>query len=174
MSIVKSKKVFGIVSYFPDDPKARNCRIARFGHLIAKLYKLWPDVPVMIIAQNWKKYTVRTPGKLMIDRYEDKLGILEARRALRAKFIKSEYDYLIMLDDDGVIRCEDGSHYMEEIDQHPGGVGFFRHTKCPLMLLAISKELYSKIDMPNVRAENNEGFEDDIFVAMCINKFPTK
>ena len=63
---------------------------------------------------------------------------------------------------------------MNEIDDHPGGVGVIRHHNCPLMLLAISKELYSQIDMPDIDAENGDGFEDDVFVASCFAKFPDK
>jgi hypothetical protein len=40
------------------------------------------------------------------------------------------------------------------------------------MFLAISKHIYSQIDMPDIDAEKGQGFEDDIFVASCFSKFP--
>lgn len=174
------KKVFGIISYFPDCDTAyhtetRNTRIPRFYNLLKTLDKLWSDVDIIIIAQNWKD-DVQLPNiRNKIIRYDyPRLGILNARRTLREKFLESDYDYLIMLDDDGIISADDPSLYMAEIDKHPDGVGVIRHNKCPLMLLAISKEIYEQIDMPDVDPEKGEAFEDDIFVASCFAKFPDK
>ena len=174
------KKVFGIISYFPDcdtdyHTQTRNTRIPRFYSLLKTLDKLWSDVDIIIIAQNWKDDVKLPVIHNKITRYDyPKLGILNARRTLREKFLESDYDYLIMLDDDGIISAKDPTLYMNEIDDHPGGVGVIRHHNCPLMLLAISKELYSQIDMPDIDAENGDGFEDDVFVASCFAKFPDK
>lgn len=174
------KKVFGIISYFPDcdtdyHTEARNTRIPRFYSLLKTLDKLWSDVDIMIIAQNWKDDVVLPDIHNRIIRYDyHKLGILNARRTLREKFLESDYDYLIMLDDDGIISAEDPTLYMSEIDKHPSGIGVIRHNKCPLMLLAISKEIYEQIDMPDVDPEKGEAFEDDIFVASCFARFPSK
>ncbi len=174
------KKVFGIISYFPDCDTAyhtetRNTRIPRFYNLLKKLDEYWSDVDIIIIAQNWKD-DVQLPNiRNKIIRYDyPKLGILNARRTLREKFLESDYDYLIMLDDDGIISAEDPTLYMSEIDKHPGGIGVIRHNQCPLMLLAISKEIYSQINVPDIDPEKGEGFEDDIFVATCFSKFPDK
>lgn len=173
------KKVFGIVSYFPNNDteyhiETRRERSRRCSELLCKLSELWPEVDILIIAQNWQDYQPpEIKNKLKILRY-DKLGILGARRELRKQFIKSNYDYLIMLDDDGMIQCDDPSIYLSAIDNHPGGIGVIRHTACPLMLLAISKEIYSQIDMPDMNPEISQGFEDDLFVAMCFQQFPDK
>lgn len=173
------KKVFGIISYFPnsDTPyhaETRTERTRRFFELLYTLEKLWPETDIVIIAQNWNGLEIPDiKNRVQIYHYP-KLGILGARRELRRRFLDSEYDYLIMLDDDGMISTEDPSLYMAEIDNHPGGIGVIRHNQCPLMLLAISKEIYSQIDMPDIDAENGEGFEDDIFVASCFAKFPDK
>ena len=174
------KKTFGIISYFPDNDskyhiEMRRERIRRFTELLFRLEELWPDVDIMIIAQNWKDFELpEIKNKIIIYQYAERLGILGARRELRKRFLESEYDYLIMLDDDGRILEADPDAYMQEIDNHPNGVGFIRHTGCPLMLLAISKTIYSQIDIPNVDPEKGEGFEDDIFVANCIHDFPDK
>ena len=177
---MSQKKVFGIISYFPDcdtdyHTQTRNTRIPRFCNLLKTLDNLWSDVDIIIIAQNWKD-DVQLPNiSNKIIRYDyPKLGILNARRTLREKFLESDYDYLIMLDDDGIISAEDPTLYMSEIDKHPGGIGVIRHNKCPLMLLAISKEIYEQIDMPDIDPEKGQGFEDDIFVASCFAKFPNK
>lgn len=171
------RKVFGIISYFPDNDseyhiRTRKERSRRFRELLFKLEELWPDIDIIVIAQNWQDFQL-PPTENDITIYEyPKLGILGARRELRKKFLASSYDYLIMLDDDGMIQCDDPSIYMSEIDKHPDGMGVIRRVGCPLMLLAISKYVYSKIDMPDMDAENDGGFEDDLFVATCFAKLP--
>lgn len=174
------KKVFGIISYFPDNDsdyhiETRRERSRRFRELLFRLEELWPDVDIMIIAQNWQDFQLpEIKNTYIVHSYEHKLGILGARKELRKRFLASDYDYLIMLDDDGRILSADPEAYMQEIDNHPDGIGVIRHRNCPLMLLAISKYIYSQIDMPDIDPEKSEGFEDDIFVASCFSKFPDK
>lgn len=173
------KKVFGIISYFPDNDtpyhiETRRERSRRFRELLFKLEELWEDTDIMVIAQNWQDFKL-PPLENNITVYEyPKLGILNARRELRKKFLESNYDYLIMLDDDAMIQSEIPQAYMDIIDEHPDGVGTLRKNQSPLQLFAISKAVYSQIDMPDVDAEKGEGFEDDIFVASCFAKFPDK
>ena len=171
------RKVFGIVSYFPDNDspqhiETRRERSRRCRELLFKLEELWPDIDILIIAQNWQDFELPEIKNTIIKYDYAKLGILGARRELRKKFLESDYEYLIMLDDDGMIQCDDPSIYMNEIDKHPDGMGVIRHSGCPLMLLAISKYVYSRIDMPEMDAENDGGFEDDLFVATCFAKLP--
>jgi hypothetical protein len=173
------KKVFGIISYFPNKDSAyhvetRRERSRRFKELLFKLEELWPDIDIMIIAQNWQDFELPKIKNKITAYYYGKLGILGARKELRKRFLDSDYDYLIMLDDDGMIQAEDPSIYMNEIDKHPDCIGVIRHVDCPLMLLAISKTIYSQVDMPDIDAEKGEGFEDDLFVATCFAKFPDK
>ena len=172
------RKVFGIISYFPNNDSAyhietRRERSRRFRELLFKLEELWPDIDIMVIAQNWQDFEL-PEIKNKITRYDyGKLGILGARRELRKKFLDSEYDYLIMLDDDFIIEANDPQAYMDEIDKHPDGFGALkRNPPSPLPFFAISKTIYSQINMPNVDPEKGEGFEDDIFTASCFAKFP--
>ncbi len=176
---MEQKKVFGIISYFPNRDSAyhvetRRERSRRFKELLFKLEELWPDIDIMIIAQNWQDFELPKIKNKITAYYYGKLGILGARKELRKRFLDSDYDYLIMLDDDGMIQAEDPSIYMNEIDKHPDCIGVIRHVDCPLMLLAISKTIYSQVDMPDIDAEKGEGFEDDLFVATCFAKFPDK
>lgn len=171
------RKVFGIISYFPDNDtdfhiETRRERSRRFRELLLKLEELWPDIDIMVIAQNWQDFELPQIKNNIIEYDYDKLGILGARRELRKKFLESDYDYLIMLDDDGRILNADPKLYIQTINEHPNGIGVIRHRSCPLMFLAISKFIYSQIDMPDIVAENGEGFEDDIFVAQCFARFP--
>ena len=174
----KLKKVFGIISYFPDNDnvfhkQARKERSRRCSELLFKLEELWPDVDIMIIAQNWQDYT-QPNIKNKIIRYDyDKLGILGARKELRNKFLASEYDYLIMLDDDAIISSDNPKEFMNIIDQNPDGIGVLRRGDAPLNMCSVSRNVYSQVEMVDVDPEKGEGFEDDLFVALCLNHIET-
>ena len=174
------KKIFGIVSYFPNNDSAfhietRRERSRRFRELLLRLEELWPDVDIMVIAQNWQDFELpEIKNKIITFKYPNKLGILGARKELREKFLELDYDYLIMLDDDARILAADPQGYMNEIDAHPDGIGVIRHTECPLMFFAISKYVYSQIEWTDIDPEQGEGFEDDIFTARCFAMFPDK
>ena len=173
------KKVFGIISYFPDNDTAyhietRKERSRRFRELLLKLEELWPDVDIMVIAQNWQDFELpEIKNKVIVYSY-DRLGILRARKELRKKFLESDYDYLIMLDDDARVDAKKPREYMEMLDAHPEGFAPLRKRGAPLNLCAISRYVYSQVDMTDVDPEKSEGFEDNIFVALCFNKFPDK
>lgn len=172
-----TRKVFGIISYFPDSDsdyhiETRRERTRRFSELLYKLEELWPDVDIMVIAQNWQDFELPNIKNHVIQYNYGKLGILGARKELRKRFLDSDYDYLIMLDDDAMISSDNPQTYLDEIDEHIDGVGAIRKNKSPLNFFAISKFIYAQIDMPNVDPEKSEGFEDDIFVATCFAKFP--
>ena len=55
--------------------------------------------------------------------YDKPLGIIQARIKLREEFLASNFDYMIMLDDDSKIIGHDGSVYLKEIESHPDGFG---------------------------------------------------
>lgn len=173
----KLNKIFGIISYFPDEDTAyhseiRRERSRRFKELLMKLEVLWPDIDILIIAQNWQNFELPIIKNKIITYHYDKLGIVGARKELRKRFLNSDYDYLIMLDDDAIPASDNPQAYLDLLDEHPDGVGTLRHNKSPLQLFAISKSVYSQIDMVDVDAEKGQGFEDDIFVAQCFAKFP--
>lgn len=173
------KKVFGIISYFPDNDSAyhietRKERSRRFRELLFRLEELWPDIDIMIIAQNWQDFQMPDIKNRITTYHYGKLGILGARKELRKRFLNSDYDYLIMLDDDAMVSSDNPQTYLDEIDEHIDGIGAIRKNKSPLNFLAISKFIYSQIDMPDVDPEKSEGFEDDIFVASCFAKFPDR
>ena len=173
------RKVFGIISYFPDNDSeyhkyVRKQRTKRCSELLLQLDSLWPNIDIIIVAQNWQDYQ---PPKIhnrirIIPIYYDKLGITGARKELRTHFLTSNYDYLIMLDDDAVIHCNDPRAYIQEIEEHPSGIGVISHKEDALVLAAISKSIYNQIDMPNLDAEQGQGFEGSVFVANCFSRFP--
>ena len=102
------KKVFGIISYFPDNDsdyhiEMRRERSRRFKELLFRLEELWSDVDIMIIAQNWQDFQLPDIKNKVTAYYYGKLGILGARKMLRKHFVESKYDYLIMCDDDVIL-----------------------------------------------------------------------
>lgn len=169
------KKVFGIISWFPDEPTHREQRLERLNNTFKHLIDLFgEDIEFLIIAQNWKDYKVPEFVKHVTIHKFDKLGILGARKMLRTKFLESKYDYLIMCDDDIVLKPEVENapkKYLEELDKHPEGFSFVRYG-WSLTFCAISKYIYSKENMVDIDPEKNEGYEDMVFPMLLHYKYP--
>lgn len=161
------KICIGIISYFPDDKELRNIRIDRLNKTIFDCNRLF-NLPIIIVAQNWKGVMIYDDN-LHIHRY-DKLGITGARRELRKLFLDSEYDYMIMLDDDAKLvgTHSDASLYLDQIENHPGKwYGIYKSQL--LKLFAISKDMFKEVDYPEGEAENGDFFED-MYLIMLLNK----
>ncbi len=155
-------KCIGIISYFPDDTKVRQIRIGKLNELLKRCDELF-SLPIIIVAQNWGddvKLVDLKKSKITIYEYKYGLGITGARSELRKRFLESEYDYIIMLDDDIQLvgTKQSADNYLRQIDNHPGDFGTFK--TLTLQLFAISKELYSKIDFPEGDVVNGDYFED--------------
>lgn len=157
--IDKVDKVIGIVSYLPDG-ELRNIRINRLESLINKLYEVFPNIPITIIAQNWKDYKIEGVTAL----YYPKLGVLGARKKLREYFLNSTYEWLIMLDDD----CEmvgdriDGDDYLSSLTI-PNA---YARLNPVFKLFAIHRELYDKYPLVDIDYENDEGYEDHAYMML--------
>jgi len=179
------KKCFGIVSWFPDIEPDRSQRQERLNRLFKQLNELWPDIDILIITQNWKTFkSIDISNKIVRKDFIDGLGILKARQTLREEFLKSKYEYLIMLDDDCIIELKDNSlasKYMSEIDKHPNGFCFI-HSNNPktkfhpyigaqLNLCAISRFIYTSEPMVPIDPQKNEGYEDSIFATLLHHKY---
>ena len=165
----------GIISYLPQDTSIREKRLNKLNNLIARCDQLF-KIPIIIIAQNWGNVNITSTknSKLIIYSYNEPLGITGARRMLREKFINSEFDYLIMLDDDSeLIGTEAGAQeYLRQIYNHPNMFGVFKSML--LKLFAISKEVYKLIDFPDLDAVNGDFFEDMYLIMALEKKYPMK
>jgi len=160
----------------------------RLNRLFTQLNTLWPDIDILVIAQNWKDFNpVKTANKQVIKKYPE-LGILNARKTLHDEFLKLGYDYIIMMDDDCIIQCDNETahiDYMNEIDKHPNGFCFIRpsgkvhasnikyhpYIGAQLNLCAISKAIYEKEQMVDIDPQKNEGYEDTIYACLLHNKY---
>ena len=109
------------------------------------------------------------PVNVQVFHYE-RLGITKARKELRQKFLESDYDCLIMLDDDCVIggSLAAAQLYLYTIDQHPDMYGTFHGTL--LKLFAMPRSLFEQVDYPDLEAERGEIFEDIYLVSLLRKK----
>ena len=176
------KKCFGIPSWLPDEEPDRTLRIERINRLFKQLNNLWPDIDILVIAQNWKDFKpIETKNKQVIKNYPA-LGILGARKILREEFLKLKYDYIIMFDDDAIIKCDnDHAHldFIAEIDKHPQGFCFVLgnnskyhpYIGAQLNLCAISRFIYENEPMVDIDPQKKEGFEDSIFACLLHHKW---
>ena len=182
------KKCFGIPSWLPEEEPARSLRKERVNRLFKQLNDLWPDIDILVIAQNWKDFVpIETENKQVIKKYKE-LGILGARKTLRQEFLKLDYDYIIMMDDDCIVQIDNEQapiDYMLELDKHPNGFCFIRpsgsvrpsnlkyhpYIGAQLNLCAISKFIYEKEDMVNIDPQKREGYEDSIYACLLHNKW---
>lgn len=160
------KICIGIISYLPDDIKLREIRKERLHNVISKCNELF-SLPIIIVAQNWGDDI--EIEHVTVFKYANKLGITEARRKLREIFLDSDYDYLIMLDDDAKLvgTKEDADKYIQQIEDHPGQWGAYKSFL--LKLFAISKDIYKQIDFPKGEAEQGDFFED-MYLIMALDK----
>lgn len=157
------KVCIGIISYLPKNKIIRNNRLSKLISLLDRCNELF-DLPIIIIAQNWGDIDISHYKNVEVYSYEDKLGIVGARKELRKHFLNSSYDYIIMLDDDCELRGtkEAANNYLDQIYKHPNMCGLFNDTL--LKLFAISKDLFSKIDFNDGKVEDGDFFEDILFV----------
>lgn len=169
------KKVIGIISYLPDDLVIREYRKNKLELLIQKCNELF-NLPIYIISQNYLEKDIwyfknKYPDVYLQDHLTP-LGITGARKELRKWFLNSQYDYLIMFDDDIELRGTSGKEYLKQIDDNPDC--FIENNKSRLQLFAISKTIFRQHDFDDIKPENEEGFEDRIFFYSLCKKFPDK
>lgn len=170
------KICIGIISYLPDDKYLRDNRFNKLCNLLLRLDKLF-KLPIIIICQNWGEQILPVTlenSEVLIYSYKNKLGITGARKKLRDKFLESDYDYLIMLDDDiKLLGSEESAiKYLDQIYSHPGMFGTFK--SLTLQLFAISKEIFSLINYPDGDPVNGDYFED-MWLIMALKKlYPNK
>lgn len=178
------KKCFGIVSWFPDREPDRAQRQERINRLFKQLEAFWPDIDILIITQNWKDF-VPTEIKNNINciDFKDGLGILKARQTLRDEFLKTNYDYIIMFDDDAIIKQDSpelATKFIQNIENHPKGFCFVKgnnakkynpYCGAQLNLCAISRFIYQQEPMINVDPQKSQGYEDMLFATLLHHKY---
>lgn len=167
-----NNKVIGIISYLPEESFKREPRKELLTNLIKKLDEIF-NLPIIIVAQGWKEFTVDSPN-VTVYIFEEKLGITGARKTLREIFLESPYEYLIMLDDDCVVKGDSLSaySYLQQIDEHPGK--FYEFKTSLLKFFCIHKSIFKEQGFDDINPEDGDGFEDRVFVGKLRERFPDK
>ena len=159
------KFAIGIISYIPDDNRKQRQTV--LVDLIKSCSVIFPGIDIFIIAQNWNDFTVESSSnKITLFKY-GKLGISGARNKLRDWFISSEYDYLIMFDDDTILigNKQNGDRFLSLLKDDSFGIyDWYRRQLCGF---AISKSLFKIVEYPKETAENGEIFEDTYLSNIC-------
>lgn len=150
----------GIVSYLPDYD-FREIRFNNCKKLISQLNSIF-NIPIIIIEQNYCELTLQADN-LIEYKFNEKLGITKARRILRQKFLESDFDYIILFDDDDFVEgtYEEGQDFIKKLYQHPNT--YFAQKNSLFCGMCISRKLFEIVDIPNLEAEKNEGYEDNAF-----------
>lgn len=166
------KIAIGIISYLPNDKWLRQERIKHLRSLVLRCDELF-DLPILIVAQNWGGDEVKSKNITLVS-FPNALGITKARKELRRRFLKTDNDYLILLDDDCVLLGSklDALKYINAIKTHANG--FATKRKWLLKLTALSRDVIEKCDLPAVTVENNEGYEDLLWLAEIRARLPTR
>ena len=159
--------IIGIISYLPNDDEVREYRLNKLIALIHMCDYLF-NLPIYIVIQNYTNIEIskllESSHNVVCSSNNQKLGILEARRTLRRYFISSNYDNLIMLDDDCTLTGtkDAGNKYLKQVEDNPNC--FIEFNNSLLKLFCISKEIFKNVDYENINPELEEGFEDRVFV----------
>lgn len=155
---------------------------------IVALRRVIPDLPVIILAQEWEENGWSLDEPNVYIHHAPKRGITPARKALRELALASEYNYFLMTDDDVLwgLTCglplnfgtllECGRRIMDLLSTHPDGFGGVQ--PCFLKGFFVSRFILEQVQFPDLDATGatdcKPGFEDFSFVAECIIRFPTK
>ena len=156
----------GITSYLPDNENIRNIRTKRLADLLQKCNSHF-HFDILIIAQNWKDLKFDY-NNLNIDYYDEPLGITQARIKLREKFLNSNYDYIIMTDDDSELSSNqfDYDSYLDIILKT--NKDFYWIKNYYIRLCCISKNGFKKIEFDSsIIPERGLGWEDVVFNKKC-------
>lgn len=180
------KPVIAIPSYLPEKNESRVIRRQRVNALLRSLEEKFPDIDIIIVAQNWKRFRHADIKNNVYVHHFDRLGITQARKKLREIILASDYDYVIMLDDDAVIQGtnEEIQEYLKLMEEHPQGFSFIENkpdarkdsrftpfAPSQLNLCAISRYIYEREDIPSVSAEKDEAYEDRVYAALLYWKY---
>lgn len=111
----KAKLLVGIISYLPNDTVKRTKRLKASAQQLEWLHKIYSKPQILFIAQNYTESELPLQyDNITIERYERGLGCGGARNKVLDKFYPSDYDWLLLMDDDTII----DDKYSPEIFMH--------------------------------------------------------
>lgn len=86
----------------PKDDSLKTKRLAASRKQIEWLRNIFKTERIMCVAQNYSKDDYNTTGSIEYIKFDNAIGPGAARNELLKRFYNSDYDYLLMLDDDTV------------------------------------------------------------------------
>ena len=92
--------IFGITSYLPEDEHLRCKRLKGHRKQLEFFREVLPDVPIYVVAQNYKDTDYTIDDKIHYLVFESGIGPANARNELLKLFYNSNEDFMYMLDDD--------------------------------------------------------------------------
>ena len=92
--------MIGIISYLPKDEKVRSKRVKAHAQQLEWLHSLYPDIVPNIVAQGYQNEYHDNVS--YVERFETGIGASAARNIILKLFYASDYDYLLMCDDDTI------------------------------------------------------------------------
>ena len=173
--------IIGIISWLPRDER----RTKRQNHVIKtveRCKKLFKNIPIVIVAQDWDDFTIEGVD---IKSY-DRLGIVGARKTLQEELLKYDFDYAILLDDDATIYGNESKKFLEHFNEYEDGYCFRpyrdftpvlkdRYMPAALNLCVISKTILQEVAINvEVDPEKLSGYEDYIYPLILYKKYPEK
>lgn len=113
--------IAGIISYLPNDNDLRTKRLTASRKQLEWLHTVYGnDVKVLFIAQNYTDNEVPNAPNIEVKLFEKGLGCGGARNEVLKEFYKSDYDWLLLMDDDTIIDDKyRPNNFMREIAANP-------------------------------------------------------
>lgn len=131
-----SKTLIGIISYLPDDIGTRSIRLTTHIKQLKSLNDMFPTTDVLVMYQNYSpmeidqcKQTANSELHLFQFESHGKLGANPARNRILKTFFNSEYDYLMLMDDDTVLYpYYDVKNFLNDLEcfNNRGQIGMIR------------------------------------------------
>lgn len=173
---------FGIISWFPDNVAERAARLRRLNLALRQLQTYWPSVDIMILAQNWgeTRPSPLFPEKVHYYFREGRPGILNARKMLKEEFLKTDYGWIIMTDDDVILKVSgdaaaQADELLKRIYANPHGFAFVKcatgdkwypqipYKSATLNFGIVSRYIYEKEGWHYFNIEDGTACEDVVF-----------
>ena len=160
------KICIGIISYLPNN-ESHNIRRDVFAKEIKSL-NIALNLPILVIAQNYTEEDKKIFTDNCIVDYYGPLGVTKARQTLRHKFLETDFDYVILFDDDEIIENTSlATKYLETIYNNPDK--YIHYYVLYLRACAISRYVMERVPFVAVNAPKLEGWDDAMYVD-CVHK----
>ena len=140
----------GIISYLPNDPTLRAKRTTAVRFQCDWLNNVLPLNKKLVVAQNYGTDEVLHSGNYDYI-YAEPLGAGEARNVILRRFYSSEYDWLLLLDDDTVIDDKySPNNFIDDIQKYS-----HRFDECKIQAISAVQPEYHPYKKQNYDDKNN-------------------